>query len=65
MLCHGNIVCVTAARNRSPVQILNGSLEVQVQGRLTTDALLGKTLFLVNSEAEKGVTNCTECNGID
>lgn len=61
----GDTVCITVAQNRNLVQILNGSLEVQVDRRMTADEFLGKTVFLVNSEAKKGVANYRECNAIN
>lgn len=61
----GDTVCITVAQNRNLVQILNGSLEVQVDRRMTADEFLGKTVFLVNSQANKGVANYRECNAIN
>lgn len=62
----GNTVWITVAQNRNLVQILNGSLEeVQMDSRMIANALLGKTVFLVNMEAEKRVTNDTACHGIN
>lgn len=63
-LCHRSTVCITAARNRSLVPILNGSLEAPGHGRLAADQFLGTTLFLVNLEDEKRVTSYMEYNGI-
>lgn len=53
----GFTVCITVAQNRTLVHILNGSLEVPVDGRMTADEFLGKTIFRVNSEAEKRVAD--------
>lgn len=56
----GFTVCITVAQNRTLVQILNGSLEVPADGRLTAEEFLGKTVFRVNSEAKKRVADYRE-----
>lgn len=62
----GNMMLtLTQAWNRNLVQILSGSLEVQVDSRIIAEEFFRKTSFLLNLEAEKRVTNYTEHRDIN